>query len=119
MITPIMISNIGWGTYLFFAVVNVCFLPIIYLWYPETARRSLEEIDLIFAKGYTEKIGYVRAARELPYLSDEEIERMAIHYGFGPSEVTESQEKTLAQNNEFANIAGAPLAVEEHVEKLA
>lgn len=119
MITPIMISNIGWGTYLFFAVVNVCFLPIIYLWYPETARRSLEEIDLIFAKGYTEKIGYVRAARELPYLSDEEIERMAIHYGFGPSEVTQSQEKTLAQNNEFANIAGAPLAVEEHVGKLA
>ncbi len=82
MITPIMIGSIGWGTYLFFAVVNACFLPVIYFLYPETARRSLEEIDLIFAKGYLEKTSYVRAARELPFLSDEEIERMAVEYGF-------------------------------------
>lgn len=27
MVTPIMIANIGWGTYLFFAAVNFCFLP--------------------------------------------------------------------------------------------
>lgn len=47
-----MITNIGWGTYLFFAVVNACFLPIIYFLYPETANRSLEEIDIIFAKGF-------------------------------------------------------------------
>ena len=77
-----MIARIGWGTYLFFAVVNACFIPVIYFLYPETARRSLEEIDLIFAKGYLEKMSYVRAARELPYLSDEEIERMAVEYGF-------------------------------------
>ena len=51
MVTPIMITNIGWGTYLFFAIINACFLPIIYFFYPETARRSLEEIDIIFAKG--------------------------------------------------------------------
>lgn len=30
MVTPVIISNIGWGTYLFFAVVNACFLPVIY-----------------------------------------------------------------------------------------
>ncbi len=77
-----MISRIGWGTYLFFAVVNACFLPVIYFLYPETARRSLEEIDLIFAKGYLEKMSYVRAARELPFLTDEEIEAKAIEYGF-------------------------------------
>lgn len=118
MITPIMISNIGWGTYLFFAVVNACFLPIIYLWYPETARRSLEEIDLIFAKGYTEKISYVRAARELPYLTDEEIERMAIQYGFGPAEITDSQEKASAHSDEFV-VTGTPLAGEKHVAKIA
>lgn len=82
MITPIMISNIGWGTYLFFAAVNFCFLPVIYFFYPETRRRSLEEIDLIFAKGYTENISYVKAAKELPYLSDREIEQMARNYGF-------------------------------------
>lgn len=119
MVTPVMISNIGWGTYLFFAIVNACFLPIIYFWYPETARRSLEEIDLIFAKGYTEKISYVRAARELPYLSDEEIERMAIQYGFGPAEVTESQEKASAHSDEFVTAAGIPPAGEEHIAKTA
>ncbi|TGO55162.1 hypothetical protein BOTNAR_0251g00020 [Botryotinia narcissicola] len=49
MVTPIMIANISWGTYLFFAVVYACFIPIIYFFYPETKRRSLEEIDIIFA----------------------------------------------------------------------
>lgn len=81
-----MIENIKWGTYLFFAAMNACFLPIIYFFYPETARRSLEEIDLIFAKGFSENISYVRAANELPYLSDEDIERVAIQYGFGAAD---------------------------------
>ncbi|KAE8354339.1 general substrate transporter [Aspergillus coremiiformis] len=83
MVTPIMVRNIKWGTYLFFAVVNACFIPVIYIFYPETSGRSLEEIDLIFAKGYLEKITYVRAAQELPHLTDEEVERVAIQYGFG------------------------------------
>ncbi|PKX89128.1 hexose carrier protein [Aspergillus novofumigatus IBT 16806] len=86
MVTPIMIRDIGWGTYLFFAVINALFIPVIYLFYPETAGRSLEEIDLIFAKGYLENMGYVRAAKELPRLSDEEIERVAIQYGFGSAD---------------------------------
>ena len=81
MITPIMITNIHWGTYLFFAIVNACFLPVIYFAYPETACRSLEEIDIIFAKGYCEKIGYVKAARELELLTDEGIDRKARQYG--------------------------------------
>jgi sugar porter (SP) family MFS transporter len=76
MATPVMIANISWGTYLFFAVVNACFIPIIYLFYPETRRRSLEEIDLIFAKGYLENISYVKASLEMPYLNDREVEAM-------------------------------------------
>lgn len=76
-----MITNIHWGTYLFFALVNACFLPLIYFTYPETARRSLEEIDIIFAKGFCENISYVRAARELEFLSDEGIDAKAREYG--------------------------------------
>lgn len=90
MITPIMITNIGWGTYLFFAVVNACFLPVIYFLYPETKQRSLEEIDIIFAKGYCEHISYVRAAKELPFLSDEDIDKKAKEYGL--VEVEEQEE---------------------------
>lgn len=82
MATPVMISNIKWGTYLFFAVVNFCFIPVIYFFYPETKRRSLEEIDIIFAKGYMENMSYVKASFELPYLSDREVEQMAKEYGF-------------------------------------
>jgi hypothetical protein len=73
MITPVLITSIGWGTYLFFAVLNAMFLPVIYFFYPETSGRSLEEIDLIFAKGYIEKKSYVTAAKELPQLDDREI----------------------------------------------
>ncbi|OQD75780.1 hypothetical protein PENDEC_c006G06917 [Penicillium decumbens] len=90
MITPVMVSHIGWGTYLFFAVMNGIFIPPMYFFYPETAGRSLEEIDLIFAKGYVENMSYVKASHELPRLSDEEIEQYAIHYGFqaaGPSDI--------------------------------
>lgn len=76
-----MITNIGWGTYLFFAVVNACFLPVIWIFYPETANRSLEEIDIIFAKGSVENMSYVRAAEEMPFLTDAEVEREALRYG--------------------------------------
>ncbi|KAK5209483.1 hypothetical protein LTR96_000274 [Exophiala xenobiotica] len=81
MVTPIMVANIGWGTYVFFAGVNFAFIPFIYFFYPETSHRTLEEIDLIFAKGYVENTSYVKAAKELPRLSVEDMERLAHQYG--------------------------------------
>ncbi|SPQ18452.1 70639377-e999-4285-b29b-00ce92b83fdd [Thermothielavioides terrestris] len=81
MVTPIMVTNIRWGTYLFFAAINACFIPVIYFFYPETARRSLEEIDIIFAKGHVENMSYVKASKELPHLQPAEIEEYAMHYG--------------------------------------
>ncbi|KAI1426061.1 general substrate transporter [Xylaria sp. FL1777] len=81
LITPVLVTNIGWGTFLFFAVLNATFLPVIYFFYPETARRSLEEIDIIFAKGNVENISYVKAAKDLPLLTDEEVEQEALKYG--------------------------------------
>ncbi|KAI1812154.1 general substrate transporter [Poronia punctata] len=81
LITPVLVTNIGWGTFLFFAVLNATFIPVIYFWYPETARRSLEEIDIIFAKGNVENISYVKAAKQLPLLSAVEVEQEALKYG--------------------------------------
>lgn len=43
-----MLTAIGWGTFLFFGVINALFIPIIYFTYPETAGRTLEEIDLMY-----------------------------------------------------------------------
>ncbi|KAK9447370.1 general substrate transporter [Limtongia smithiae] len=50
MITPVAFNSIGARTYIIFAVFNAITAPLVYLFYPETARRSLEEMDLIFAK---------------------------------------------------------------------
>lgn len=96
MATPVMISNISWGTYLFFAAVNACFFPIIYFFYPETKDRSLEEIDLIFAKGFLENMTYVRAAQELPVLTDQEIDQVAKSYGFGKENIDDGSDSDVA-----------------------
>ena len=47
-ITPISISNIRWKTYLIFFVLNVVFGIIVWLFYPETSGRTLEEMDTIY-----------------------------------------------------------------------
>ncbi|KFY50127.1 hypothetical protein V496_09578 [Pseudogymnoascus sp. VKM F-4515 (FW-2607)] len=86
MVTPIMISNIGWATYLVFAIINACFVPIIFFFYPETQGRSLEEIDIIFAKGFTEKINYVKASHELPMLDDQGVGEYARKYELAEEE---------------------------------
>lgn len=108
IITPVMVQNIKWGTYLFFAAMNACFIPIIWCFYPETSKRSLEEIDLIFAKGFVENKSYVTAARELPKLSDDEVDARASEYGLGQDidEGTEKHvEERISPSLEFHNMA--------------
>ncbi|KAJ5917863.1 hypothetical protein N7454_010238 [Penicillium verhagenii] len=47
-VTPIGIQNLGWKFWIVWTVTNACFLPIIYFFYPETANRSLEDIDAYY-----------------------------------------------------------------------
>ncbi|OMP86578.1 Sugar transporter STL1 [Diplodia seriata] len=47
-IVPVSINSIGWKTYIYFAVFNAFFVPLIYFFYPETKNLSLEEIDRLF-----------------------------------------------------------------------
>lgn len=49
-ITPISINNIGWKTFIIFAILNAVWIPIIYCFYPETKGLELEDIDHIFEK---------------------------------------------------------------------
>lgn len=74
MFTPIFINRSKWGCYLFFAVINFIYIPVIYFFYPETAGRSLEEIDIIFAKAYVEKKYEFIIAKEMPNLTTREVE---------------------------------------------
>ncbi|KAK1720458.1 general substrate transporter [Colletotrichum lupini] len=51
-ITPPGISSLGWQFYIIWTVFNFSFIPIVYLFYPETADRSLEDVDRFFADNH-------------------------------------------------------------------
>jgi hypothetical protein len=48
-ITPPAINNIGWRTYIIFAVLNALWVPIIYFFFPETKGLELEDVDRLFS----------------------------------------------------------------------
>ncbi|MCJ1306896.1 hypothetical protein MMC25_000540 [Agyrium rufum] len=45
------------------------------------ASRTLEETDIVFTKGYCEDVSYVCAAKELPFLYDEDTETEGLEHG--------------------------------------
>ncbi|KAK2590337.1 hypothetical protein QQS21_011980 [Conoideocrella luteorostrata] len=51
MITPILISRLGWKAYLIFTATNAVFVPLVYFLYPETSNVRLEDVDAIFKDG--------------------------------------------------------------------
>ncbi|KAK0387133.1 hypothetical protein NLU13_5446 [Sarocladium strictum] len=50
MITPVAFESIDYHTYTIFAIINAIIVPSVYFFFPETAYRSLEEMDIIFQK---------------------------------------------------------------------
>ncbi|OAA56308.1 General substrate transporter [Niveomyces insectorum RCEF 264] len=65
-LTPIMIHNISWKSYMIFFVLNFVFGVVIWLFYPETTGKTLEELDSIFL-GDGDRIFVVnKAGRLLP-----------------------------------------------------
>ena len=52
-ITPVGIQNIGWKLYIVFCVLNWATIVIVYFFSPETAGKSLEQIDFLFASQST------------------------------------------------------------------
>ncbi|KAA1066509.1 hypothetical protein PGT21_031913 [Puccinia graminis f. sp. tritici] len=61
LITPIAFENIGYKTYIIFAVTNFFIFPVVYFFFPETAGRTLEEIDEIFeCSGWTNVVDHSR-----------------------------------------------------------
>ena len=51
-ITPIGISSLGYQFYIIWTVLNLAFVPTIYLFFPETANRALEDVDLFFRENH-------------------------------------------------------------------
>jgi hypothetical protein len=50
--TPPAIANIGYKTYIIFAILNAAWLPVIWIFYPETKGLALEDVDRLFAGEY-------------------------------------------------------------------
>lgn len=98
MFTPVFIDTSEWGCYLFFALMNFIFLPVIFFFYPETAGRSLEEVDVIFAKAHVEGKPAFRVAATMPKLTTEEVEREAERVGL--FEVAEHEREKEQQEKE-------------------
>ncbi|KAG5786719.1 hypothetical protein H9Q69_014202 [Fusarium xylarioides] len=48
LVTPDMLANLGWGTYIFFAAFCLLALLFTYFFVPETRGKSLEDMDLVF-----------------------------------------------------------------------
>jgi len=63
LVNPIMFGSIESRTYFLFAGLNLLWIPIVWLLYPETADRSLESIEAMFSSGATYK-SMERAYRE-------------------------------------------------------
>jgi hypothetical protein len=48
LVTPDMLDNIKWGTYIFFAAFCLIALVFVYFLVPETKGKSLEDMDIAF-----------------------------------------------------------------------
>ncbi|WRT63908.1 uncharacterized protein IL334_000834 [Kwoniella shivajii] len=98
MATGPMFANIGWGTYALFAVVNgVIICPVVWFFFPETKKYSLEEIDIIFALGHNEKrspVWYSQRPEEIPPAGSKEAEHILGRKG--PSR-PDMSEKAMSQ----------------------
>ncbi|KKA17162.1 Hexose carrier protein, partial [Rasamsonia emersonii CBS 393.64] len=63
-ITPPMITNIGYKSYIVFAVINFVTLPVVYFCFPETSRLPLEAVDLLFADRDGKRPSIFRVVRD-------------------------------------------------------
>ncbi|PIL37285.1 MFS general substrate transporter [Ganoderma sinense ZZ0214-1] len=62
MVTGPSFNNISWRTYIMFACLNAFIIPIVYFFFPETAGRSLEDMDVVFALAYNEGVSPVQVS---------------------------------------------------------
>jgi hypothetical protein len=104
-VLPTMTASINEYTFLLFALANMIFLPVIYFFYPETAGRTLEELDVLFARAHIMKRRPTIIAKEMPKLTDHQVQvltdRWDIHGG-------------AADHPEGGNSYGGPINQEEH-----
>lgn len=78
MVTGPSFNNISWGTYIVFAALNAFIIPVVYFFFPETAGRSLEDMDVVFALAYNEGVSPVNVSlrKDVPLAGTPEADRI-------------------------------------------
>ncbi|KXN83736.1 Sugar transporter STL1 [Leucoagaricus sp. SymC.cos] len=78
MVTGPSFEDISWRTYIVFASLNAFIIPCIYLFFPETAGRSLEDMDVIFALAHLEGVSPVKVSlrKDIPPAGSPEADRI-------------------------------------------
>ncbi|PGH20429.1 hypothetical protein AJ80_03575 [Polytolypa hystricis UAMH7299] len=82
-VTPPGIENLGWKFWIIWAVICFSFIPVTYFFYPETANRTLEDIDRFFETKPGIIVAFNKTATQLHRpeeyaLMDEEIARRGL-----------------------------------------
>jgi hypothetical protein len=105
-ITPPGIDNLGYKFWIIWAVICAAFVPITYLFYPETANRSLEDIDRFFHNNHGILVFNNKLATQLkrPEIYEEADRRVAAAHekvGAGADQGGEGKEAgaTLVEEN--------------------
>jgi len=107
MITPVAFETIGYQTYIIFAVINAFIFPTVYLFFPETRYRSLEEMDMIFKKS-TNVFNVVPISIKEPFMYDKNGNRKQEYLEAGMERRNGSVAAQMAANEktEKAQAAG-------------
>ncbi|KAL4917400.1 hypothetical protein BDW62DRAFT_218212 [Aspergillus aurantiobrunneus] len=80
MITPPAFQNLGYQTYIIFAVINAALIPCVFFFFPETKGRTLEELDVVFASANAEGISPVKQSLQMRSLEGSELDAELAKY---------------------------------------
>ena len=106
-ITPIGIQTLQWKFYIIWTIFNASFVPIVYLFYPETADRKLEDIDRLFRENQNILIfrdkDAIASKRPAAYIQHEqrEIRRNSSVVSANPEAVRKRLAKMTEANEEM------------------
>lgn len=73
MVTPVAVDTIGYQYYFVYAILGACIPVCVFLFYPETNGRSVEQIDELFREHAT-IAAIVKASLKPPISQTEQLE---------------------------------------------
>lgn len=107
-ITPPGIESLHWRFYIIWTVFNFAFIPTVYFFYPETAGRTLEDIDRFFAAPHTPLLVFrdkeaISSKRPRQYIEAEQqdVRRNSSIVQGDVDAMTEARRSSIAEKNEW------------------